>query len=67
MTEGRRADSARRRERVLKALDAAMRTGGDITVSGLARTARVDRTFFYRHRDLLERVHAAATAIEGKG
>ncbi|MFE0353321.1 DUF6262 family protein [Streptomyces nigra] len=61
MIEGKRADSARRRERVLQALDAALRSGQDITVSGLARTARVDRTFLYRHRDLLERVHAAAT------
>ncbi|MFJ3213537.1 DUF6262 family protein [Streptomyces flaveolus] len=61
MIEGKRADSARRRERVLQALDAALRSGQDITVSGLARTARVDRTFLYRHRDLLERAHAAAT------
>ncbi|MFG3235132.1 DUF6262 family protein [Streptomyces antibioticus] len=68
MIEGRRADSARRRERVLKALDAALRGGGDITVSGLARAARVDRTFLYRHRDLLERIHAAANTPfeEGK-
>ncbi|MFJ7786644.1 hypothetical protein ACIQY8_28885 [Streptomyces albidoflavus] len=34
---------------------------GDITVSGLARAAGVDRTFLYRHRDLLERVHTAAS------
>ncbi|MGN9822002.1 DUF6262 family protein [Streptomyces sp. SD11] len=61
MIEGKRADSARRRERVLEALNAALRSGQDITVSSLARTARVDRTFLYRHRDLLERVHAAAT------
>lgn len=61
MIEGKRADSARRRERVLQALDAALRSGQNITVSGLARTARVDRTFLYRHRDLLERAHAAAT------
>ena len=65
MIEGKRADSARRRDRVLKALDAALRTEGDITVSGLARTARVDRSFLYRHRDLLARVHAAAgTPVE---
>ncbi|WP_405990540.1 DUF6262 family protein [Streptomyces sp. NBC_00986] len=62
MIEGKRADSARRRERVLKAIDAALRSGEDITVSGLARAARVDRTFFYRHRDLLERVHTAAAS-----
>ncbi|MCX5079307.1 DUF6262 family protein [Streptomyces sp. NBC_00424] len=65
MIEGKRADSARRRERVLKAIDAAAKNGGDITVSGLARAARVDRTFLYRHPDLLERVHAAAnTPVE---
>ncbi|QKW52671.1 DUF6262 family protein [Streptomyces buecherae] len=67
MIEGRRADSARRRERVLKALDAALRAGEDITVASLARTARVDRTFLYRHRDLLERVHAAAAAPPPEG
>lgn len=61
MIEGKRADSARRRERVVQALDAALRSGEDITVSSFARAARVDRTFLYRHRDLLERIHAAAT------
>lgn len=68
MIEGRRADSARRRERVLKALDAALRAGEDVTVASLARAARVDRTFLYRHRDLLERVHAAAAdpPLEGR-
>ncbi|MCT9112362.1 DUF6262 family protein [Streptomyces mirabilis] len=65
MIDGKRADSARRRQRVIKALDAALRTGGDITVSALARAARVDRSFLYRHRDLLERVHVAAnTPVE---
>ncbi|MFH8790936.1 DUF6262 family protein [Streptomyces roseoverticillatus] len=67
MADGRRADSARRRERVLKTLDAILRGGGDITVSGLARAARVDRTFLYRHRDLLERVHADASAPPQEG
>lgn len=65
MIDGKRADSARRRERVLKAIDTAVKSGGDITVSGLARAARVDRTFLYRHPDLLERVHvAASTPVE---
>ncbi|MFD7003804.1 DUF6262 family protein [Streptomyces mirabilis] len=67
MTDGRRADSARRRERVLKALDVLLRGDQDITVSGLARAARVDRTYLYRHRDLLERVHAAAAAPPEEG
>jgi len=66
-SDGRRADSARRRERVLKALDTMLRSDADITVSALARTARVDRTFLYRHRDLLQRVHAAAAAPPQEG
>ncbi|MFE9299358.1 DUF6262 family protein [Streptomyces niveus] len=67
MTDGRRADSARRRERVLKALDALLQSGQDITVSGLARAARVDRTYLYRHPALLERVYAAAAAPPEEG
>ncbi|RSO09592.1 hypothetical protein DMH26_01015 [Streptomyces sp. WAC 05379] len=67
MSDGRRADSARRRERVLKALDTMLRSDADITVSALARTARVDRTFLYRHRDLLQRVHTAAAAPPQEG
>ncbi|MYV97643.1 hypothetical protein GT354_05005 [Streptomyces sp. SID3343] len=67
MIDGRRADSARRRERVLKAIDDALRTGGDVTVSSLARAARVDRTFLYRHPDLLERVHTAAATPPPEG
>ena len=55
MAEGRRADSARRRRRVLKALDAAASSGEEISV---ARKAGVDRTFLYRHRDLLGQLHA---------
>ena len=67
MIEGKRADSARRRERVLKAIDAAIKNGGDLTVSGLARAARVDRSFLYRHRDLLERIHLAASTPTEEG
>lgn len=59
MAAGRRADSARRRQRVIKALSATARTGEEISVSGIARQAGVDRAFLYRHRDLLEQVHAA--------
>jgi hypothetical protein len=55
---GRKADSARRRQRVLKALNLAANNGEEITVTGIARTAGVDRTFLYRHRDLLEQIHA---------
>lgn len=59
MTQGRRADSARRRQRVLKAINDATNQGDQISVSGIARRAGVDRSFLYRHRDLLEQIHAA--------
>ena len=59
MTQGRRADSARRRQRVLKALNNASNEGDRISVSGIARRAGVDRSFLYRHRDLLEQIHTA--------
>jgi Family of unknown function (DUF6262) len=57
MIEGRRADSARRRQRVIKALNDAASAGHEISVSAIARLAGVDRTFLYRHRDLLEQIH----------
>ncbi|MGH2705433.1 MAG: DUF6262 family protein [Actinomycetota bacterium] len=58
MTQGRRADTARRRQRVLTALAEAAEAGEELSVSSVARQAGVDRTFFYRHRDLLEQLHA---------
>ena len=67
MIEGKQADSARRRERVVKALDNMLKKRDDITVSAVARAARVDRTFLYRHHDLLQRVHAAASTPVGEG
>jgi len=39
MAEGRRADSARRRRRVLKALDAAAASGEETSVTSIARKA----------------------------
>lgn len=59
MVKGRQADSGRRRERVSKALADTVAAGEEISVSGIAARAGVDRTFLYRHRDLLEQVHAA--------
>jgi transposase-like protein len=61
MTEGRRADTARRRQRVIKALNDAATRGEDLSVTAIARTAGVDRTFLYRHRDLLGQLHTMAT------
>lgn len=59
MIDGRRSDSARRRQRVIKAIHDVTASGAEISVSAIARRAGVDRTFFYRHRDLLAQVHAA--------
>jgi hypothetical protein len=56
---GRRADTTRRRERVLAALAEARSRGAEITATGIAQQARVDRTFLYRHPDLLAELHAA--------
>jgi hypothetical protein len=58
LREGRQADSARRRQRVIAALNHAAAQGIGISASGIARAAGVDRTFLYRHRDLLEKIHA---------
>lgn len=62
MQAGRQADSARRRQRVITAINQAGTDGTEISVSGIARAAAVDRTFIYRHRDLLEQVHALEAA-----
>ena len=58
MQKGRQADSARRRQRVITALNKATADGAEISISGIARAAAVDRTFLYRHRDLLGKIHA---------
>jgi hypothetical protein len=67
MRKGRQADSARRRQRVLAAIDRAAAAGTEISASGIARAAGVDRTFLYRHRDLLEKIHAAEAAPHPAG
>ncbi|MFF2520139.1 DUF6262 family protein [Streptomyces sp. NPDC058086] len=65
LIEGREADSARRRQRVIKAINTANRDGTTISVSGIARQAGVDRAFLYRHKDLLAQVHAASAEPPG--
>jgi Family of unknown function (DUF6262) len=62
MRAGRQADSARRRQRVITAINQAGSNGTEISVAGIARAAAVDRTFLYRHRDLLEKIHALEAA-----
>lgn len=61
MLKGRQADSKRRRDRVTKAITDAVAVGGEISVTAIAARARVDRSFLYRHRDLLAEIHAAET------
>jgi chromosome segregation ATPase len=61
MAQGRRADSTRRRQRVINALADSIATGADLTINAIARKAAVDRSFLYRHRDLLEQIHANQT------
>jgi Family of unknown function (DUF6262) len=58
MSKGRQADSARRRQRVIATLNKAAADGTEISVSAIARGAAVDRSFLYRHRDLLGKIHA---------
>lgn len=57
LRQGRQADSARRRQRVITALSRAATDGTEISASGIARAAGVDRSFLYRHRDLLDQIH----------
>ena len=56
--QGRQADSARRRQRVIAVLGRAHTDGTEISAAGIARAAGVDRSFLDRHRDLLEKIHA---------
>ena len=70
VVQARRAHSARCRQRVIKALDAAVASGQEITVSSIARQAGVDRSFLYRHRDLHAQVITRAAeppAMPGGG
>jgi len=67
MKTGRQADSARRRQRVIATLNRAAADGTEITVAGIARAASVDRTFLYRHRDLLGKIHALEAAPPASG
>ncbi|GAA0436614.1 hypothetical protein Acor_82840 [Acrocarpospora corrugata] len=66
MMKGRQADSARR-QRVIAALDQARSHGTEISVSAIARAAAVDRSFLYRHRDLLQQLQVLEAAPPGTG
>lgn len=55
---GRRNDTSRRRHRVQQVIVDACT---ELNVSGVARAAGVHRSFLYRHPDLLDLIHQAAT------
>jgi chromosome segregation ATPase len=67
MTAGRHQDTTRRRQRVLTAIEQARTSGTDTSVSSIARSAGVDRTFLYRHRDLLTQLHSSTTEPTATG
>jgi hypothetical protein len=67
LADGRRADSARRRQRVIAAINRAVTDGTEISVSAIAHAAAVDRTFLYRHRDLLSQIHATQAGPPANG
>jgi hypothetical protein len=67
MRRGRQADSARRRQRVITALERASRDGAEVSVSAITRAAGVDRSFVYRHRDLLAKIHDLEASPPGGG
>ena len=58
----RRRDTTRRRQRVLDALDQLAAAGQETSISAVARAARVDRSFLYRHHDLRAQIHARSAA-----
>ena len=58
MRQGRQADSARRHQRVTATLQRATNDGVEISAAAIARAAGVDRSFIYRHRDLLAQIQA---------
>jgi Family of unknown function (DUF6262) len=67
LADGRRANSARRRQRVTAAINRAVTDGTEISVSAIARAAAVDRTFLYRHKDLLGQIHATQAGPPADG
>jgi hypothetical protein len=67
MRADRRADSAHRRQRVITAINQASSNGTELSVAGIERAAGIDRAFLYRHRDLLERIHALEAAPPAPG
>jgi chromosome segregation ATPase len=64
LAAARRRDSTRRRQRVLAALDRLTGTGEEISVAAVARAAKVDRSFLYRHHDLRVEIFTRAARAQ---
>ncbi|MBV1856373.1 hypothetical protein [Catellatospora tritici] len=58
---GREHAALRRRETVQATIEHARRHGGDLSVSAIAPAVGVDRSYLYRHADLLHRLQLAQT------
>ncbi|GAA2657403.1 DUF6262 family protein [Nonomuraea recticatena] len=61
LVQARRRDTLVRTQRVHDALSSLQAAGADITISAVARAARVHRSFLHRHPDLHAAVLTAAT------
>lgn len=62
LVQARRKDTEVRKQRVLNAAERLSREGEELTVSSVARQARVHRSFIHRHPDLHAAVQAKAAA-----
>lgn len=60
LADSRRRDVDKRRQRVVQALEALVHDSSEITISSVARAARVHRSFIHRHPDLRAEVVKAA-------
>ncbi len=60
LTQARRRDVERRRQRVHQALAETHTDGGEVSISAVAARAKVHRSFIHRHPDLHATVLAAA-------
>jgi septal ring factor EnvC (AmiA/AmiB activator) len=60
LAAARRDDSTRRRQQVLDTITRLAHAGAEISVSSVARAARVHRSLIYRHPDLHAAIAAAA-------
>jgi len=61
LARGRRDGNDRRHQRVLTTITNTTTAVREVSVAGIARAAGVHRSYLYRHPDLLDLIHHAAT------